>query len=516
METSAAKDQRTLASASSDSIRWQLDAGMNLWIGESISIGDSTASVAAGLVYNTPLDVKHPAGSSQPIFANFSDASRFIRVDAADDADVSAAMVLMGSTPGQFTVPLTAEVRFYEGVDQGVPAWTWKFPPSSAWYVEGGGVRVSDDGETVVAWWSDFDSGLVELVGFNRSGSEIARMYVNPTSGSFTSAQAVEMSDAGDRILISGRDKVVVFDVANNRGLHWDSPTLRSIRDIAFAGDGKSYAVSLDTHLEIWKEDPDGIWRPYGTVSVPFEHRGGPMAMNHDGGRLAFCMQRLSFTGFEIGLLEVNGMTEYFRTVMEEPATSLQLYADDMEIDDAGERIAVASWGDMNHTTPEGFVLDATGQILLELRTSGSAFDIDLDPTGQVVALATKVTHANLAAAGGSVLVADVIEPGLRVLGYPELNGSVTLEIPGKYRKAQLAIAKRLGDSLTPFGISQLDLHSVVRQVGPMDIPPSGLMTTIELPSQSYFMGTLLHLQAAVEDQMGTHLSNRVSIRLLP
>ncbi|NQU47915.1 MAG: hypothetical protein HQ519_04655, partial [Planctomycetes bacterium] len=71
-----------LASASSDSIRWQLDAGINLWIGESISIGDSTASVAAGLVYNTPLDVKHPAGSSQPIFANFSDASRFIRVDA--------------------------------------------------------------------------------------------------------------------------------------------------------------------------------------------------------------------------------------------------------------------------------------------------------------------------------------------------------------------------------------------------------------------------------------------------
>lgn len=499
---------------SHNSLRWQRESGAELWAGTSVAIGDQTALLAAGGYLNTSQVMLHSTLSDQAILDDAADAARVVEVSAADCAHRAAVLLALGDTPGSFNPPIHPQVRYYHSDHTG-PAWTWEFPTSLHYYADGGGTRVSDDGKRVLAWWVDFDAGYVRVQVLDENGNSVSSFQLQEQSFLFPGEGY--LSDDGKRALISLRDRAYLLNLDTGTILQDHGRNNDRIMGTALSADGNCFAIAWQDETELWRAGSGG-WSRTLVENVQVGWRSGPLALNRDGTRLGLIRQENSNLRFEVSLWDFSGQaTELFTDVVEEPATFYQLIASGLVMDDSGNRLAMSSWGDSNHSTPEGVVYDQLGNRVTEVFLEGSANGLDLDPTGQVAAWATKGTHNNsLGGIGISrIAVADVGVSQLRVSGYPQAGAAMDVELTGG-SSGWLATSARLGHSDTPFGVSQLDQDALLSIVGPFPIPASGWHETVNLPSMTSGIGRAVHMQGAVTNASTTELTNRVSMRILP
>lgn len=486
----------------------------------SVAIGDDGALTVVGRTGSDSGVDFHAGGSADPLLAHrYDEFSFFVRVDAADHAPVAAVFDLRDADPDPDVSLLVPRLELFEAGAGITPSWSWAFPGETHWYLDGGGVRVSDDGEVVVGWWDSFDLDLARVVALRRDGTLISQIDLPMTVSGYRTG-GVRLSDDGSRALVPTVKTAMLLDVAS--GLVLDqhvTPTGTPLTGIALSGDGRRYATSTWNELAVFEQATDGTWTKILAFPQSGIDRFGPVALSQDGGRLAYTVQYQSWDGFDLVLLEVDTQTELFEVTQFEPASYQQLHAQDLALDDAGSLVACASLGDSEHTTPEVFVIDDTGRLQSSFRQEGSAIDVDLDPRGEVLAAGISPKHGTLAYVGGNMIQADPRGPLLRILGTPVLGGALEVTLAGGSGEgvALLLASPLLGASQTPFGTSALGLDgSSVRRLGPWPLVAGFAQQSIPIEDDASLAGLMLHYQGLIVGGDGGQLTNKVSVRLVP
>ena len=241
------------------------------------------------------------------------------------------------------------------------------------------------------------------------------------------------------------------------------------------------------------------------------------MDLDEDGSHAAWEQQRYSpaYDHIEVGLYDVTANAGVWSHSHDAPGTAFQLVASGVQISSDGTQVVGCSWGDSLNATPEVFGYNSLGTLSLSLDTPGSVFALDLDADGDVVAVGTKAVHANTFGNGGSIFCAEPYLPTLRLLGQPQLGGTITLTTPGGANSARFAFCALLGASPTAYGTMEVLLPSLLASLGPVAIPGGGLSLVLNIPVNPALAGKAVHVQG-VRFAPGGTLTNKVSLRLLP
>ena len=501
-------------------LRWDAPYSYPDFIGcpWSVAVGDDGALAVVSRVGDFPgLDV-HAGGSPEPIWMERYDDRVYIgRVAVADHAPVAAEFTLRDVDPDPNSILFEARMRLLEVGNGVVEAWSAPILTGPGWYWDAGGVALSDDGEVVVGWWDSTDQDIARMVAYRRDGTLISQFDL-PIQVSGFNTGGVRLSDDGARAVLPGVDHVVLLDVFGGTVLaSYETPTGTPLRGLAISGDGARFAVASWEEVVLFEEGAGGSFAKISTLPQVDDEHFGPLALDEDGGRLAYTIQHLSPANrYELVLLDVDDDQELWRVVQADPASLAPVHAKDVDIDAAGETVACASLGGPTFATPQVIVVDAAGQVVSEHHLGGSAMDVDLDPSGEVLVVAESPKYM-AAYIGGRFFLADARPPTLRVLGQPQVGGVLDLTLVGDAAggSGALWLASELGGSPTPFGTSALDLLGA-RRLGPWPLVGGVLKTPLALAGNPLLAGTLLHAQGVTFSAAGGRLTNKVSLRVMP
>lgn len=486
--------------------RWQVDDLGLAWIGYGAAVGDSGASAMASLELNNESVSVWATGSNSPIFDYPTFGAFAMKVDIADRDNTAAALVSNDLGGSNFQSTLSV----WDSAGNGTPDWSATLPATGNVYSSM--VGVNDKGTRIVAAASN-SNGTINIRVFDRAGS-ILSTWDLPTTANLRFGA---IDDGGDRLYVGYFNGVAeIYDLDTGVSIH--TLNIGATFDAhAISGDGKTVAYGSFGGLTVVQETSPGVWNQVAYRSNPSSSYLARTALNTDGSRAAFQIQRYSpaYDHIEAGIMDVTTGLDLSHQSMDAPGTAYQLNCSGVDINDAGDVMAAASWGDSLNATPEIFSMDDQGNLLSSIDLTGSAFSIDLDADGDVIFAGSKAVHANTFGNGGSMTCIDADDQNLHLLGYPQLGGSLTVESPDGASALSFSICSSLGNSPTPFGISELNLATEITRNGPNTIPAGGLSMPLPIPTRASFSGMLLHVQG-VRFSAATELTNKVSIRLLP
>lgn len=493
--------------------RWIQDDGGASWIPSEMSLGDDGAMLFTGLGLNNESLRMQGTGSSQEVFDFDALNSENPYVNMADHAGLAAGMVIFDLDPGsEYEFEATGHV--FTTTSDGTPAWSYTFPTTLNYF--GGGVAVSDNGSRVLMWKADPHINKCRIEAFDAQGNSISSGQIGYESNGnfFFNSRQTRLSDDGSRAYFNIGTHIYIYDVATATVLN-DLDMGASFDSHAFSGDGKRFAYGYFGYFRVWGETSPGAWTQIAQRSFSGGTFVARCALNKDGSRLGYLNQRYTpnYDHIDVGLYNVDAQAVLFEHAYDAPGTTLQMFAAGCAVDDKGEYVAGASWGDSLNVTPEGFVFDAAGNATCEVDSRGSAFAMDIDSAGDVYAMGTKAVHANSFGRGGDIIVADAYPQDLHVLGYARAGGTIELRVAQTGQRVQVAVCRSLGNSNTPFGPSELNLGTLLTTIGPINIPNGGLIRNLTIPGN--FAGRIVHLQGGVTGG-NPHLTNKVSVRIQP
>ncbi|MDF1838077.1 MAG: hypothetical protein P1V35_09430 [Planctomycetota bacterium] len=229
----------------------------------------------------------------------------------------------------------------------------------------------------------------------------------------------VQISDDGTRIALGAGLDLYILN-AQGQELHRES-LYSTLSSVALSADGSKVAASGMGGIRLLEADPTGYahsdWiaahdqnaTAQTSISVKVD-------LSHDGETLA--VAQWSFMGnqetaFELWNTET--VTRLYRSVQPAGAGGLQNLPTDVSITPDGKRAAFAVWG--NGVDPEVLLVDRDSASLVHsFDLPGSAFDLDLDSTGTRMAVAHKLTHAQVFHAQGAFALLDTGERELQAL----------------------------------------------------------------------------------------------------
>ena len=250
-------------------------------------------------------------------------------------------------------------------------------------------------------------------------------------------------------------------------------------------------------------------------LDYPYADRVWKVAINHDGSRVAIALQHDSLERFRIILHDVESGTTLFDHEFDAPGTTLQNVVWDLCMDDAGQTVAGADWGDSFNLTPEIFVFDASGELLRAVDTNGSGRTVDITGDGELVIAGCRISHSNQFGPGGDILLIETRDLRLHVDGLPQVGDELTLQVDpsGSSEVAFIGVAEQL--LAQPLGPVLLDLAGSHVLLGPLAVGESGLEIHAQVPLDPALVGVMLHVQAYV---VGMHsgageATNKVSLR---
>jgi hypothetical protein len=502
-------------------LRWEVPYSYPDFIGTpwSVAVGDHGAFTIVGRMGpEGGVDI-HAGGRAQPLWMERLGMDFFvIRAAAADHAPVAATFTLMDVDPDPASSLLEARLRLFELEGSISESWSQAFATGSSWYWDAGGVALSDDGEVVVGWWDLIELGVTRVVALDRDGGLISQTDL-PMKHSGYRTGGLRLSDDGLRALVPVNTSVRLLDIATGAVLasHTTSKGV-PLTSIALSGDGRRFAAAAWDELVVLEETPSGAWTEVLSLPQVSDEDYGPVSLSQDGARLAYTVQYMSPQDrFELVLLDVDAQTELMRAMHSEPATWQKLHANDVVLDDAGRTVACASLGDSELSTPQVLVYDDAGRRLSEHFLPGSALDVDLDPRGEVLAVAGSAKHGP-SNYGGHLLQADARPPKLRVLGSAALGTSLDVTLAGSPAggQAYLLASPGLGSSATPFGTSALDLELRGLRLGPWPVVSGLAQQSLPIAADPALAGLLLHFQGVVVSSGGGRLTDKVSVRIVP
>lgn len=509
--------QAVAQQSSGDTVRWEIDDDYERWICTSVALGDDSSVLIAGQQYNTPSLTVHSTADSETILDMPLPDTWQVRVDAAPHAKTLAAMILQEDTSASsFTV--RPELHVWSEARDSAADWVYRFPESDAYGSQGMDVHLSDDGQTIVAWFSHPSRDRVMLRVFDLDGNMLLRKALTRPLGISSANSAVITPDAS-RMLIDLAFNPYLIDLETGDTLQ-TFVHHSMFGGMALSDDGMTVAIGGEPWLEVHRQTASGEFDLIDRVDFTGNRIAGPMALDADGSHLAYSIRRYSPSeSCSIRARDVQAGKDVWRHKFEAPGNQAALWPLELDLTEDAQLVAGASWGDTFDLTPTGFAFDASGNLTAELHTEGSAFAFDMDPTGQVMALGTKDGHANHFGSGGDVICADTRSVELRLAGYPRAGGKLDLALTGPASQARLAVSSALGSSQTPWGASQLDLASVLYQSEPIAMNAGGIQRQLTVPGHPGMVGSPLHFQGVLLDASaagnGT-LTNRVSVRVLP
>jgi len=497
-------------------VRWEVDDNFGRWIGTDVALGDNGAVIIASHEWNTPGIAVHTTADEQTILDFPLPDTWQIRVDAARAAETLAAIAVQYESQSTGS-SLWAELKVWKTARDGHPDWVYRFPPTGNYLVDGMDVLITDDGQRIVAFFTDVDNRLVELRVFDVNGQVLLDHQVTRPFNS-VNADAAELSADGRWLLLDVSSRPALIDLDSGIEVRsWDHHSLYG--GMAISGDGNRVAIGADEYAEVWERNPQGRFTRLKRWDFGRDRTAGEMALDHDGSHLAMTVMD-NTEWFQVRVKDLNQDLEVYRHEFAAPGNGVKLWPSEIEMTEDAQIVVGASWGDSFDLTPTGFAFDGLGQLTAEIRTPGSALACDMDPTGQVMAFSTKRAHVNEFGAGGQVICADTRPVELRVAGYPQAGAKIEFSLTGAATEARVAVAHQLGAGATPWGVSQLDLTSVLYETGPLPMTASSLQRRLTLPDHSGLIGTALHFQGVLLDSTGAAsggvLTNRVSVRVLP
>lgn len=492
--------------AASTGPRWQVDDLGLAWIGQRVAMGDSGAWMVGGKELNNEMVGAYATGSDTPLFDYSVLGATSVRPAASNRSGTLAALATFDL--GGFSYQAT--VYSWDRMNGSVPSWTATLPNTGN--VSAGFLDVSDDGARTVAAVSN-TNGTTHIRVFDSAGVVLSS-YDTPA---IANIRFGAIDGKADRLYLGMYNGFCeIYDLGTGTLLH--SQSLGGSFDAhAFSGDGRTFAYgNFGGHFVVQETSP-GVW---GTVATRGGVSGayvGQVALNYDGSRCGFASQRYTpnYDHLEIGMMDVSSGLDLFSNSLDAPGTTAQLIASGLDMDDAGDSLAGISWGDSLNLTPEVFVYDATGTLTSSVDTAGSAFGLDMDSDGDVLAIGTKAVHANNLGSGGSILAVDAADQDLHVVGYPQLGGTLSFETPDGATSFSFAISTGLDSAITPFGLRELDLGLLEFSSSQTAIPVGGLSVSITVPTNPIFLGKTYHAQG-LRFGASNSFTNKVSFDLVP
>lgn len=490
--------------------RWQVDDAGLLWIGQNVAVGDSGAVLLGGKELNNEGVSAHPTGDAGAIFDFGAVGADKVRVAVADRANLGAALITTNTLafPNYDFEPV---LHVWDTAGTGLPAFSASLPLTGN--VTSGFVGMSDTGDRIVAVASSA-AGTNHIRVYNPTGA-ILNSYDVPAPANIRQGR---IDDVAGRLYLGLYDGTCeIYDLNTGALLH--SQSLAGTFDShAFSGDGLTFAYGNFSGLFVVQETSPGVWTQVASRFGSGFTYLATCALDARGSRVAFQVQQYSpaYDTIDAGMLDVATGADLFVDTLVAPGTAYQMVCSGVAIDDAGDYMACASWGDSFNTTPEIFGYDSSGTQTMSIDAPGSAFSIDIDADGDVVAAGTKAVHANVSGNGGTIWCVDAYDQELHVLGQPQVGGTLSLETPDGVPSVSFALGSVLGATPTVIGPSEVDLGSLYTSpLGPIAIPVGGLVQPLSIPPSGALIGAPLHVQAV---RFGTPATwtNKVSLRLLP
>lgn len=486
--------------------RWQqTDLGL-AWIGSSAAVGDSGAAAIGGKDFNNEEISCWATGSDTPIFNQSVNGASALNVAMADRANTSAGIVTNDLGGPNFE----STVSVWDSAGNGTALWSQALPTTGNVYSSM--IAVSDNGNRIVAAASNA-TGVLHVRVWDRSGASLA-------SWDFAAAANLRfgaIDDSGSRFyagLYNGN--ALIYDLTTGALLH--TQNIGATFDAhAISGDGKTIAYGSFSGIYVVQETSAGVWSQVAFRANPSSSYTGRVALNQDGTRAGFAMQRYSPASdhFEAGIMDVSTGSDLNLQIFDAPGTAYQLNPSGLAMSDAGDVMACGSWGDSFNATPEVFTMDDQGNLLGSVDLPGSVFAIDMDSDGDVVLAGSKAVHANTFGNGGAITCIDAADQNFHMSGYPQQGASLNIESPDGANALTFSVTTSLGNSMTPFGMSELNIATEMLRVGPFTIPSGGLSMPLLIPTRASLAGMLVHMQG-VRFGAVNELTNKVSVRLLP
>lgn len=496
-------------------VRWQDDDGAALWVGADVAIGDDGATVISAKQWNSPMISVYSSLTGESLFDHPLPYAFQIRVDAAERSTEMAAMVLHHRRPGS-TLSMAPELWVWEDATDPEPAWKYPFPEADSWFYTGMDVHISADGQTIVAWntYTSTRRNLIhvfDLDGTVRGTFETTQEY-NSSAG-----EQVVVSRDMHRLLMDVGGEPQLIDLATGELLkEWRHHGLRSGHTLS--GDGRTVAIGDGSEVRIHRENEEGKFPRIATYTLPSNQTAGELALDHDGSHLAILANASSPANrLDLVVYHVDAKQDLAVHRFDSPNNYLSLRATGLQMTEDAAMIVGSTYGDDPGLIPDAFAYALGEGITAEIFTPGSAYACDLDPSGQLFAVATKDKHANSIGTGGDIVCADTRQAALTVHGLPRRGHELLARIEGEYEQAWLAATTALGSSATPWGACQLDLTQAEAQ-GLVRLQGGVAQHTLPLPQAAASVGVAIHMQAGFLDEgvpVGA-LTNRVSFRIQP
>lgn len=327
------------------------------------------------------------------------------------------------------------------------PQWTYTFAP-----LIGGASRLgmSRDGSVIAAAILNNWTSRCEIAFFGPNSNVPTGTLSLP---SFTQLRAFELSSDGSTLYVSSASQGQIIDVPTlSTRAAFALPT--SLDCHAISGDGSVVAYGTFGTLVVWERQAAGNYAWTHTHTVPGTTVCGRIDISDDSSTIAF-----GFNFYDTNLhVRIEALDVPTKTItMSEDAYgtgTLQNVVSDVSISEDGSRFAVALWGDEGDVCPEVRVYNKNSSVPLKLyNLPGSAFDVDLSPDGQRLAVASKQVHANTFASGGTIALYALTREDIRVSGVPHSGSQITVTMRGKpFVQSSLLWANAPAQNPTLFG----------------------------------------------------------------
>lgn len=492
--------------AASTGPRWQVDDLGLAWIGSRVAMGDSGAWMVGAKEQNNEMVSAYATGSPTPLFDYSVLGAVVVRPAASNRAGSLASLV----TVDQGTFSYLSTVYSWDRMTSSTPTWSATLPATGN--VNAGFLGVNDLGTRTVAAVSN-TNGTTHIRVFDNSGLVVNSYDIAAVANIRFGA----INGKGDRLYLGMYNGFCeIYDLNTGALLH--SQSLGGSFDAhAFSGDGLTFAYGNFGGNFVVHETSPGVWSTVASRGGVGGAYVGQVALNYDGTRCGFVSQRYTpnYDHLEVGMMDVATGADLFSNSLDAPGTITQLVASGLDMDDAGDYLAGISWGDSLNATPEVFVYDASGTLTSSVDTPGSAFGLEIDADGDVLAVGTKAVHANTLGNGGSILSVDAFEQNLHIVGFPQLGGTLSFETPDGASHFAYAICSGLETAQTPFGTREINLALIDFSSSQIPIPVGGLSVPVTVPNLPGLLGQTYHVQG-IRFGVSNALTNKVSFSLVP
>lgn len=397
------------------------------WIADNVALGSwgtQVATLRGAFSLTSELYSAHDADPPAAIWQDVQSTIAFAqRVDSADRADVHVALHQEYADAQQSF--RRAVLRKYTSFS-GQPDWTYVSP-----ILLGAGqrtdVHVSADGGTIVLL--EPDTGVLNTRA-SVFGPDSAVPLVQLTLDTFGAFERSALSTDGTTLALIGLYKLLVVDLPTQQvtrsELLLGTPQYGGL---ALSGDGSLVATATLGSVRVLERDGQGAYQTAFTLDLGPNDYGRRLAFSEDGSTLVVGAHTAGeWDSARLLSIDVPTQTVLFDVALAGGGEHQFLFSE-IECSADGRRIAAGTWGDADPAAPELLVFRRDSPIpLLVHQTPGSVLDLDLDPTGDRVAIASKGVHANVWGGGGRIELIEIPTVDLSVAGVPRPGTTVTVE----------------------------------------------------------------------------------------